>query len=87
MDSHFSELFVTKRLKLLSRPDVLKFYGEMGVDIFCTSELLYPDVGIIQPLIKARPNFCLITNKTKVNLGIVDSLLFTIDLLLPKMTR
>ena len=59
-------------MKLLSRPDGLMLYGELGIDFFSTSELLYPNVKIRLRLIRARPNFYMISDNPKVSLGIVD---------------
>ena len=34
------------RMEVLSRPDGFMLYGKLGVDFFCTSELLYPNKKI-----------------------------------------
>ena len=65
---------------MLSRPDGFMLYGKLGVDFFdffSTSELLYPNVKIRLRLIRARPNFYLISDNPKVSLRIVDCLLST----------
>ena len=48
--------FLTRRMKLLSRPDGFMLYGKLGVDFFSTSKLLYPEMKIRLQLIRARPN-------------------------------
>ena len=64
--------FFTRRMKLLSRPDGFMLYGKLGIDSFSTSELLYPNMKVRLRLIRARPNFYMISNNPKVSLGIVD---------------
>ena len=66
------DLFFTRRMKLLSRPDGFMLYGKLGVDFFSTSALLYPNMKIRIRLITARPNFYMISDNPNVNLGIVD---------------
>ena len=36
--------FFTRRMKLLSRPDGFILYGNLGIDFFSTSELLFPNM-------------------------------------------
>ena len=69
--------FFTRRMKLLSRPDGFMLYGKLGIDFFSSSGLLYPNMKIKLRLIRARPNFYMITDNPNVSLGIVDSLLYT----------
>ena len=69
--------FFTSRMKLLSRPDGFMLYGKLGIDFFSTSELLYPNMKIILRLIRARPNFYMISDNPNVSLGIVDCSLYT----------
>ena len=64
--------FFTRRMKLLSRPDGFMLYGKLGMDFFSTSELLYPNMKIRLRLIRARPNFYMISDNPNVSLGIVD---------------
>ena len=52
-------------------------YGKLGIDFFSTSELLYPNMKIRLRLIRARPNFYMISDKPNVSLGIVDCSLYT----------
>ena len=68
---------LTKRMKLLLRPDGFMLYGKLGVDFFSTSELLYPNTKIRLQLIRARPNFYMISDNPNVSLGIVDCSLYT----------
>ena len=62
---------------MLSRPDGFMLYGELGVYFFSTSELLYPNMKSRLPLIRARPNFHMISDNPNVSLGIVDCSLYT----------
>ena len=64
-------------MKLLSRPDGLMLYGKLGIDFFSTSELLYPNLKIRLRLVRARPNFYMISDNPNVSLGIVDCSLCT----------
>ena len=64
--------FFTRRMKLLSRPDGFMLYGKLGTDFFSTSELLYPNMKIRLRLIRARPNFYMISDNPNVSLGIAD---------------
>ena len=63
MEAPLSEPFFTRRLKPLSRrPDVLMLYSKLRVDFFSTSELLYPNMKKRLRLIRARPNFYIISD-------------------------
>ena len=72
-----SDPFFTKRMKLLGRPDGFVLYGELGIDLFSNSELLYPNMKIRQRLYRARPNFYMISDNPNVSLRIVDCSLYT----------
>ena len=52
-------------------------YGKLGIDFFSTFELLYPNMKNRLRLIKARPNFYMISDNPNVSLGIVDCSFFT----------
>ena len=69
--------FFTRRMKLLSRPDGFMLYGKLGIDFFSTSGLLYPNMISRLRLIRARPNFYMISDNPNVSLGIVDCSLYT----------
>ena len=69
--------FFTRRVKLLSRPDGLMLYGNFGIDFFSTSELLYLNMKIRLRLIRARPNFYMVSDNPNVTLGIVDCSIYT----------
>ena len=69
--------FFTRRMKLLSRPDGFMLYGKLGIDFFSTSELLYPNMKIRLRIIRARPNFYMISDNPNVSLGTVDCSLYT----------
>ena len=69
--------FFTRRMKLYSRPDGFMLYGKLGIDFLTTSELLYPNMKVQIPLIRARQNFYMISENPNVSLGIVDCSLYT----------
>ena len=48
-----------------------------GLTFLSTSELLYPNKKVRQRLIRARPNFYMISDNPNVSLGIVDCSLYT----------
>ena len=75
-------LFFTRKIKMLSRLDGFMLYGKMGVDFFSTSELLYPKMKIRLRLIRARPNFYMISGNPNVSLGIVDCSIYTLRIAL-----
>ena len=77
MEAPLSEPFFTKRMKILSRLDGFMLYGKLGVDFFSTSQLLYSNMKIGLRLIRARPNFYMISDNPNVSLGIVDCSLYT----------
>ena len=62
---------------MVSRPDGFMLYGKLEVDFFSSSELLYPNMKLRLRLIRARPNFYMITDNPKVSIGIVDCSLYT----------
>ena len=64
-------------MKLLRRLDGFMLYGKMGIDFFSTSELFYPSLKIRLLLIRARPNFYMISDKPNVSRGIIDYSLYT----------
>ena len=53
------------------------FYDKLGIDFFTTSELLYPNMKVRIRLIRARPNFYMISKNPDVSLGIVDCSIYT----------
>ena len=76
MDNPFEDPFFSRRMKMFSRPDGFMLYGKLGVDFFTTSELLYPNMNVRIRLIRARPNFYMISDNPNVSLGIVDCSLY-----------
>ena len=52
-------------------------YGELGIHFFSFSEPLYPNMKTRLRLIRARPNFYMISDNPSVSLGIVDCSLYT----------
>ena len=77
MEAPLSEPFFTRRMKMLGRLDGFMLYGKLGADFFSFSELLYLNLKIRQRLIRARPNFYMISDNPNVSLGIVDCSLYT----------
>ena len=77
MQELLSEPSFTRRTKMLNRLDGFMLYGKLGVHFFSTSELLYPNMKIRLRIIRARPNFYMISDNPNVNLGIVHSSLYT----------
>ena len=77
LEAALSETFFTRRMKMLSRPNGFMLYGKLGVDLFSTSELLYPNMKIRLRLIRARPKFYMISDIPNVSLGIVYCSLYT----------
>ena len=69
--------FFTKRIKLLSGPDGFMVYGNLGINFFSISELLYPNMKNLLRLIRAIPTFYMISDNPNVSLGIVDCSLYT----------
>ena len=72
MKAPLSEPFFTRRMKVLGRSDGFMLYGKLGFDFFSTSEFLYPKMKIRLRLIRARPDFYMISHNPNVSLGIVD---------------
>ena len=62
---------------MLSGPDGFMLYGKLGVDFFSTSELLFPNMKIRLRLIRARPNFYMISDNPNISIGIADCSLYT----------
>ena len=77
MEAPLSEPFFKRKMKMLSRLDGFMLCGKLGVDFFSTSELLYPNMKIRLRLIRARPNFYMISENPNVSLGNVDRSLYT----------
>ena len=85
MEAPLSEPFFTRRMKMISRPDGFMLYAKLGVDFFSTSQLLYPNMKFRLRLIRARPNFYMISDNPNVSLGIVPCSLYTLKVLLSRM--
>ena len=62
---------------MISRPDGFMLFGKLGIDVFSTSEWLYPNMKIRLRLIRARPNFYMISHNPNVSLGNVDCSLYS----------
>ena len=70
-------IFLTRRMKKLSRPNAFMLYGKLGVDFFSTLEILYPRMKNRLQLIRARSNFYMISYNPNVSFGKVDRSLYT----------
>ena len=77
MAAPLSEPFFTRRMKMPRRPDGFLLYDKLGVEFFSTSELLYPNMKVKLRLIRAGPNFYMISDNPDVSLGIFDCSLYT----------
>ena len=77
IEAPLSEPFFTKRMKIFSRPDGFMLFAKLGFDFFSTCELLYPKMKSWLRLVRARPNFYMISDNPNVSLGIVDCSLYT----------
>ena len=53
MESSLSELFSRRRMKMLSKPHGFMVFGKLGIEIFSTSQLLYPKMKARLRLISA----------------------------------
>ena len=71
MEVALSELFFTRTMKRFSRPDGFMSYGKLGVDFFSIYELFYPNIRNRLQLIRARPNFYMISDKPNVVLDLL----------------
>ena len=71
------DLFFTRRIELPSRPNGFMLYGNLGVDFFSTTDLFYPNMKTRLRMIRARPNFSMISDNPNVIVGIVDYSLYT----------
>ena len=69
--------FVTRGMKLYSRPDGFMLYGKLGIDFLTASELLYLNMKVRIRLSRARPNLYTISENPNASLGIVDCFLYT----------
>ena len=76
--------FFTRRMKFCSRPDGFMLHGELDIDFLTTSELLKTNTTVRIQIIRARPNFYMISENPNVSLGIVDCSLYTRRVMLKK---
>ena len=77
MEAPLSEPFLTRKMKMPSRPDGFMLYGKLGANFFCTSELLYQNMRSRLRLSRARPNFYINSDNPNVSFGVVDCSLYT----------
>ena len=69
--------FFTRRMKLYSKTEGCMLYGKLGIDFLTKSELLKPSMKVRIRLIRARPNFYMISENPNVSLGTVHCSLYT----------
>ena len=69
--------FFAERMKMHSTLDGFMLYGKLGINFLTTTELLYPNMRIRIRLLRARPNFYIISENPNVSLGFVDCFLYT----------
>ena len=62
---------------MLSRFDGSMLYGKLKVDFSSTSYFFCPNRKVQLQLIRARPNFYMISDNPNVSLGSADSSLYT----------
>ena len=72
MEAPLSETFLARRVELVSRSHGFQLYSKLGVEFFSTTEQLHPKKKLRLQLIRARPNFNMISDNTNLSLGIVD---------------
>ena len=77
IEAPLSKPFLIRRMELLSNPVGFILCIKMGVDLFSTSELLYPKMKVKTRLIGAPPKFDKIADNSNVSLGFVDCSLYT----------
>ena len=75
--NHLPDPLFTRNMKLLSRHDGFMLYGKLDFHLFSTSEVLHPNMKIRLRLIRARPNFYMISDNPNVSLRIVGCSLYT----------
>ena len=67
----------TDRTNSLESGITFSLYGRLAIDLFTCEKLLLRKTELRIKLIRARPNFYMLSNNPKVNLKIVDCSLFT----------
>ena len=77
MEAPLSDLFFTRRRKMLNRPDGFMLYGKLVVDFCSTSDLYSPNLKIRLRLASAGPKFYMISDNPNISLGTVDCSLYT----------
>ena len=77
MEALLSELFLTRKMKTLSRPNGLMLYGKVGIEFLSISEMLCQKMKIRLRLIRARPILYMISDNSNVSPELVDCSLHT----------
>ena len=67
----------TDRANSLGSGITFSFYGRLASDLFTCEKLLLPKTKVRIKLIRARPNFYMLSDKPNVSLKSVDCSLFT----------
>ena len=87
---NFSDAFVivcpfTDRTNSLGTGITFSLYGRVAIDLFTCEKLLLPKTKFRIKLIRARPNFYMLSDNPIVSLKIVDCSLFTRRILVAKL--
>ena len=67
----------TDRANSLGTEITFSLYGRLAIDLFTCEKLLLPNTKVRIKLIRARPNFYMLSDNLNVSLKIVDCSLFT----------
>ena len=67
----------TDRANSLESVITFSLYGRLAIDVFTCEKLLLPKTKVRNKLIRARPNFYMLSDNPNVSLKIVDCSLFT----------
>ena len=67
----------TDRANSFGKGITFSLYGRLAIDLFTWEKLLLPNTKVRTKLIRARPNFYMLSDNPNVSLKIVDCSLFT----------
>ena len=67
----------TDRANSLGTEITFSLYGRLAIDLFTCEKLLLPDTKVRNKLIRARPNFYMLSDNPNASLKIADCSLFT----------
>ena len=75
-DAPLSEPFFALRMKMPSRPDGFMLCGKLGVEVFSTSDLLYPNMKIRLSQIRSGPILYMVIDSSNDSLEIANCSLY-----------